>query len=215
MPSPRQRLRITFAKGDAVRYSSHLDLARAWARSLRRAGAPLAYSQGFNPRPRIQLAAALPLGHTGGAELLDAWFERPVVISEFRSLMPGALPDGLTVSDVQEAPLSEPALQNQVTSAEYRVAVEWEDAGSDVEERIAGVLEARELPTERRGKRYDLRPMIEQLWCARVDAGQVVLGMQLSARQGRTGRAEDVLGVLGMDGAFARCHRARLILSIG
>ena len=83
------RLRITFAKSEAIKYTSHLDLARAWGRSLRRAGVGLAYSGGFNPRPKLQLAAALPLGHTGAAELLDAWLEQPMSVDDFaRTLVP-------------------------------------------------------------------------------------------------------------------------------
>ena len=82
MTADRHRLRITFSKGDTLKYTSHLDLMRIWERSLRRAGAPLAYSSGFNPRPRLQLAAALPLGHTGEAEWLDALLEEPVRVDD-------------------------------------------------------------------------------------------------------------------------------------
>ena len=77
------RLRVTFTKNGPLLYTSHLDLARIWERSLRRAGAPLVYSQGFNPRPKLHLAAALPLGHVGEAELLDVWLERPTSVEAF------------------------------------------------------------------------------------------------------------------------------------
>ncbi len=59
-----QRLRLTFAKTAAMRYTGHLDLHTTWERTLRRARLPLAYSQGFHPQPKIQLASALPLGFT-------------------------------------------------------------------------------------------------------------------------------------------------------
>ena len=52
----QQRWRVTFAKGPQLKYISHLDLSLAWERALRRAGMPLAYSQGFNPQARLQLA---------------------------------------------------------------------------------------------------------------------------------------------------------------
>ena len=66
----------------------------------------MAYSQGFNPRPRFQIAAALPVGVTGRAELLDVWL--------IESLVPGggagaaaACPAarGLEVLDVVEVDL--------------------------------------------------------------------------------------------------------------
>jgi radical SAM-linked protein len=73
-----QRVRITFTKEGATRYISHLDLARAVERALNRAGLPVAYSQGFNRRPRLSLAAALPLGYTSEAEMADVWLTETV-----------------------------------------------------------------------------------------------------------------------------------------
>jgi len=207
------RLRVTFSKSGLLTYTSHLDLARAWERSLRRAGVGLAYSGGFNPRPKLQLAAALPLGHTGEAELLDVWLEKPMLATDFVGALVPVLPDGLIVSQVCQVTLKEPALQTQVVAAEYGVAVEWNEPEERVEARIEKVLAATELLQERRGKRYDLRPLIERLWLERAAEGEVVLGMQLAAREGATARPEAVLEPLGMGGAFARYHRRRLILT--
>ena len=67
------RYRITFSKTGTLRYIGHLDLHKIWERTLRRAGLPLAYSQGFHPSPKIQLASALPLGFLGRAEVVDIW----------------------------------------------------------------------------------------------------------------------------------------------
>jgi len=207
------RLRITFSKDGPLAYTSHLDLARIWERSLRRAGVPLAYSHGFNPRPRLQLAAALPLGHTGAAELLDIWLERPVTVESFTKSLPPVLPTGLQISQVRQVQVKEPALPTQVRASEYRVSVEWEETAAQVEARIKRLLAATELPRERRGKRYDLRPLIEHLWLEEVVSGsELVLGMQLAARPGATARPEAVLEALGMDGAFARYQRRLLLM---
>ena len=59
-----------------MRFTGHLDLHRAWERTFRRAGLPLAYSQGFNPHPRLNLASALPLGFTSEGEVIDVWLEQ-------------------------------------------------------------------------------------------------------------------------------------------
>jgi len=222
-------------------YTSHLDLARAWERALRRAGVKLVYSRGFNPRPKLQLAAALPLGHTGEAELLDVWLEelttsrgaeaqrsRGAVEGFARALVP-VLPEGLTVHEVRAVEPRGPALQTQVVSAEYRVTVEWDpeliegwdEPAKQIKARIERALAATELPHERRGRRYDLRPLIEQLWLERCPelvegqaaAGEAVLGMRLAARAGAAARPEAVLEVLGMGGAFSRYHRRRLLLA--
>ncbi len=44
-----RRLRVTFSKGEEVRYISHLDLLRTWERILRRARVRLGLHPGFLP----------------------------------------------------------------------------------------------------------------------------------------------------------------------
>jgi radical SAM-linked protein len=207
------RLRIAFSKGGPLTYTSHLDLARLWGRSLRRAGVPLTYSQGFNPRPRLQLAAALPLGHTGEAELLDVWLDRPMSVRGLTRALTPVLPDGLTIRQVGRVMSKEPALQTQVVSAEYRVTVAWDEPTEQVQARVERVMATTELPQERRGRRVNLRPLIERLRLERASRGRITLEMQLAAREAATARPEAVLEALGMDGAFARYHRLRLLLN--
>jgi len=207
------RLRITFSKDGPLTYTSHLDLLRVWERALRRAGVPLAHSQGFNPRPKLQLAAALPLGHTGAAELLDVWLARSMPVRDFTRALVPTLPDGLTVSQVRQVTLDEPALQTRISSAEYRVTLEaWERPAEEIQARIERVLTASELPQERRGRVYDLRPLIERLELEQMDESQIVLRMQLAARTGATARPEAVMKALDIDQAWIRYHRQRLIL---
>ena len=67
------RLRLTFTKTGSLKYTGHLNLHRTLERTFRRAGLPLAYSQGFNPQPRMNLAEALPLGITSECEVMDVW----------------------------------------------------------------------------------------------------------------------------------------------
>ena len=63
------RIRITFVKQGALRYTGHLDLHKLWERAARRAELPLAYSQGFHPQPKMNMAAALPLGFSSRCEV--------------------------------------------------------------------------------------------------------------------------------------------------
>ncbi len=70
------RLRITFAKSPAMRFTGHLDLHRAWERTFRRAGLPLAYSEGFNPHPKLSLPLPRSVGVESDDELLCLWVER-------------------------------------------------------------------------------------------------------------------------------------------
>jgi len=90
-----QRLRFRFGRGEELKYISHLDLMRLWSRALRRAGLPVAYSEGFSPHPKISLAAPLPIGVTSEAELMDITLWKPVSPHfAMKSLVP-RLPRGI------------------------------------------------------------------------------------------------------------------------
>jgi len=207
------RLRLTFSKTGWLIYSSHLDLMRTWERTLRRAGLPLAYSGGYNPRPKLQLARALPLGHAGEAEILDVWMESALPVETVAKMTAPVLPEGLAIKEVRQVDPKAPAMQTRVVGTAYQVSVEWDERVEEVEARIKRALSADEIIHERRGKRYNLRPLIEALEVTRAEGGRATLRMRLSARPGATGRPEAVLDVLGMGRAFARYYREELILA--
>ncbi len=210
--SERARYRIVFGKRDALRYTSHLDLARIWERALRRARVPLIYSQGFNPRPQLQLAAALPLGYASTCELLDIWLDGDIPPADmvFESLRL-TLPEGLTVVSVEPVELHEPALQTRTHSASYEVQSDEDIDASELARQVAALLAQVEIPRERRGKPYDLRPLIISLSAA--DGDQLVLRMELllSAKEG-SGRPDEVLDALGLDPLAARVTRVAIWL---
>ena len=66
-----QRIRIRYAKRGPLRFTSHRDFARAFERAVRRAGVPIAFSQGFTPHPKISYASAAPTGAASEAEYLE------------------------------------------------------------------------------------------------------------------------------------------------
>ena len=79
MADPRLfRLRVTFCKQGRLALLSHLEVARALERTVRRAGLPFAVSQGFSPHMRIAFGAALPVGVGGTNEVFDLQLERYV-----------------------------------------------------------------------------------------------------------------------------------------
>ncbi len=208
-----QRLRLTFAKTAAMKFSGHLDLHKTWERTLRRARLPLAYSQGFNPQPRLQLASALPLGFTSECEVLDAWMEAPQDLTAARLVLERAAPPGIRVLEIVEAPERAPALQTQVVAAEYRVAVASRLSPEAMDGRIAALLAAPEIKRVRREKEYDLRPLIEALARLASDVLGHTLIMRLAAREGATGRPEEVLAALDHSPAEAEFHRQKLFLA--
>jgi len=196
------RLRLTFTKTGSLKYTGHLDLHRTLERTFRRAGLPLAYSQGFNPQPRMNLAEALPLGITSECEVMDVWLETQIDLEQAQKDLDRAAPPGMQILTMREVDEQSPPLQTQVVAAEYRVTVSG-GVTVDLDSRVRDLLSQSTLMRERRGKHYDLRPLIESL---RVEEN--VLVMKLSARDGATGRPDEVLRALGVEGGTV--HRSKL-----
>ncbi len=213
---PALRHRITFAKRGPLAYVSVLELSRIWERSLRRAGVSLQYSQGFNPRPKLQLASALPVGCGGEAEWLDLWLEEPWPSSQIARALQGMMPSGLDISQVEAIDEDAPPLAECIIAAEYRVWVR-ETSPALVEEAIVTLLGQESVPRPRRGRKhrgktYDLRPLIEALTLEKAPEPWVGISMRLTARHGATGRADEVLKALGLGDKPRRCTRLRMIL---
>jgi radical SAM-linked protein len=205
------RLRITFIKNENMRYTGHLDVYHALERTFRRADLPVAYSQGFNQRPRLNLASALPLGLTSLGELAEVWLLEPRQLTEVQTAISDSAPPGLVFTAVEEVPDKSPKLPTLIQAAEYRVALET--APPDLEERIARLLAADSLPRTRRKKTYDLRPLVEEIIQQPVDeAGPVELLIRLVARPNATGRVDEVLKALGIAAVSAQIERTKLIL---
>ena len=207
------RIRITFAKQGALRYTGHLDLHKIWERATRRANLPLAYSQGFHPQPKIQLAAALPLGFSSRCELVDMWVDDDNLdLTALPACFSETVPAGLKVLNVVSVDEKSPALQTQVVSAEYEVTLFDEIDLEGLTQRLATVMETSSLPRERRGKAYDLRPLIESMRLLEPDdENHPRLWLRLAAREGSTGRPEEVLDVLGIRYEGTRVERSRLL----
>lgn len=204
-----QRLRVQFSKTGPARFIGNLDLMRLWERAARRAGLALAYSEGFHPQPRMQLGAPLPLGYVGDAELLDLWLANPTEPAALLQTWNTVLPLGIAVQAVTEIVEREAALSAQVTSARFSVLPNCESAAPDLPKCVLALLEQKQiLRINKRGKEYDLRPLVEELTA--TPAGW--LEMQLAARPAATGRPEEVITAMGLDPCRPTIHRRYLIL---
>lgn len=211
------RARITFSKTGPLRYVGHLDLQTLWERAARRAQLPLAYSHGFHPQAKITFAAALPLGFSSRAEVMDMRLAQDVQLQDLPSRLQRALPSGIIILGVKSVDEAEPALQMQVSAAEYEVTLIDRIDLDTLRGRIDRVLGEMSLPRTRRGKAYDLRPLIETIEVLQAVEGNLpeMLFMRLSARESATGRPEEVLDELGISANAARIERSRLLFQRG
>lgn len=212
-----QRLRLTFSKTGNTRFIGHLDLARTLERSLNRAAIPVAYSQGFNRRPRLSLAAALPLGYTSEGELADIWLTEAMDPEQVRQQLAAAIAPGIAILQAAEVPLSEPSLQQAVSSSIYEATFLDPLDRTMLQQKVAALLAADSLIRERQGgkkgkkREYDLRPLILSLEVTEVES-EPRLQMHLVQNPTQTGRPDEVLLALGFDPLDTIVHRKGIYL---
>ncbi len=209
------RLRLRFKRGPEIKFISHLDIVRLWQRAFRRAGIPLAYSEGFNPHPRISLAAPLALGVTGEAELMDIFVAKQVSPHNLEAAVSRQLPPGMEILQVYQIVTTLPSLQSQIRYAEYTVEAETEKDEKETEAALASLLSKEHVPWQHQrdtGPRsYDLRALVNDLWLISWRSGYCTIGMRLRCDSGGSGRPEQMAKALGFNQPRS-IHRSRLIL---
>lgn len=203
------RYRINYQKNEGMRYTSNLDVHKMWERAFRRAKFPLVYSQGFHPQPKIQLASPLPLGFLSEYEIVDFIVDQEFDLETIRLTLTKSLPEGISVNSVLNLDLKEPALQTQVIASDYHVFLLEEVNKKFIEQRIEIVMNATSIPRTRRGKSYDLRPLIYEI--NSVISDPFHLQMVLSSKDGETGRPEEVLSELEIPLELTRIVRKKIL----
>ena len=235
------RLRIRFSKIGKIRFTSHRDTARIWERGLRRAGLPVAYSEGFNPRPRISFGLALPTGYESEAEYLDVeldgeaaglsglgidgeaarlsglGIDGETAGSDLAGALTEAVPAGITVLAAAGIDRAGPSLQEAVTSCTWRI-----DVGG-VDEKAAAAAAARALDAgeilitrERKGRAVtdDIRPQIVSLDTTSTTADGIRLIAELGTKP-RALRPSELLAGLDPSPRELRVRRLRQWIRTG
>lgn len=206
-----QRIRITYAKGEELRYTGNLDMQKVWERTFRRAGLKLAYSQGFHPQPKMHQACPLPLGFTSENDLLDFWLDSDEDLADIGEKLSKTVQPGITITKIQSIAPEEKPLQTLVESAMYRVHVDKSISPDIIATQVENLLKQESCIRTRRGKEYDLMPLVEVLTITKLEP--LHLEMRLSARPGATGRPEEVLDALGIDLSDTSIVRTGLLLA--
>jgi len=178
------KLRLRFTEHGRVRFLSHRDLARVWERTIRKADLPIAYSEGFSPRPKVHFGLALSVGHTSDAEYLDLDLREPVELEGLAERLTACLPPGIEVTAVAELGPGEPSLQAVVDVVTWRFTVDGQA------EKVAAAAEAllgrSDIPVTitRKGaeQHADLRPAVLGLAVREAGPGSVELEADLATR---------------------------------
>lgn len=218
------RLRVKYTKLGKVRFVSHRDGARLWERALRRVDLPVAYTEGFTPRPKVGFGLALPTAAESLAEYVDLDLSRDARLDttdpgwddwlqELTGSLSAALPTGMDVVAIAERDAADGSLQESVTSTTWELTG-WGPGPDLVEEldiSLQRVLAADEVfvERERKGQRRtdDVRPLIRDLRLRRDDQGPTVVADLVTI--GRALRPLELAELIrpGIDGTGIRVLR--------
>ena len=116
-----KNIRVFYRKTGRLKYISHLDMNRVFTRLVRRSGLPIWYTEGFNPRPRINFALPLSLGFESTYEAVDIRLEEDDYPNgEALRRLQAAAPEELTVTAV-----ADPIMKTgDIAFAEFAVTAE-------------------------------------------------------------------------------------------
>ena len=149
------RIRVEFAKGDQVRFLSHLDLMKTIERVIRRAEIPIAFSEGFNPHPKMNFASALAVGVTSDSEYMDMELREESDLGDILERLVKALPPGIEIKKGRIVADNTPALMAVVNRASYVVLAETEQHidAEVLEDSVARFMEKTEVLIMKRTKK--------------------------------------------------------------
>jgi len=194
-------IRMKYRKTMQGRFLSHLDLLRTMQRVFRRAGLPLAYSEGFNPHPKISYGSALAVGVTSDGEYLDVELRQDLPLPEIKERLESAVPPGLEFLELKKLEGRQESLTAIINMARYRVetALEQEIPREQAKELAAILLQQEKIMVTREGKKgprsIDIRPGI---FHAESQAEGTTLSLILELQTGSEGnvRPEELVAWL-------------------
>lgn len=140
-------LRLKYTKAGDISYISHLDVVKLMERIFRRARLPIAYSEGFNPHPKMSFGPALGLGVESHCEYIDIELKEEMDPQEALDRLNPVSVQGVEFTRAMELPERPGSIVAFLTHADYEVAVELDDREK---------LESLELGAERINKEKEI-----------------------------------------------------------
>jgi len=130
-PVPWQRIVFTFSKTGPAAFISHLDLMTVFERALARAGYQPRFTEGFNPKPRLEFANPLSLGLSSAEEAAAIDLHDFDSAGSFVHRVNESLPEGLRVSEARPAAPQGMARRRSLMSLYWGADFEVTDPGGN------------------------------------------------------------------------------------
>jgi len=202
---PQHRWVFHYAVDGDLRFISHHDTLRLFARALARASLPVRFSAGFNPHPRITIPLPRPVGIASSAEAVIVEFEKPIDAEDAVARLNGTLPSGLRIQHARRLSAGE---RLQPALVRYRLAP-CVDLAPILPSRIRSLLESDVVQTQRSSPKkaspvcVNIRPFVAEL---HTDGHVVEFSLHVTAAG--AAKPSEIAGLLGFDAASIN-HRIR------
>jgi radical SAM family uncharacterized protein/radical SAM-linked protein len=228
-PEPIQRIRFRVGRTGEPRFLGHLEWMNAWIRTLRRARTPLSYSQGFHAHPKINFAAAVPVGEESEGDYMDVTLKEFIHPSDLLERIKATLPVGFHAYSAEDIPLRTPSLMSSVTGVDYTFVVQGEDP-EDLEARIATIMGAEEVLIDRKVKNkkrgkgrsqrrppkktapVNIRPMIYGLAISEQNEHQATIQLTTLLHEGKLAKPKEIIQLLSLNPTTTRILKRNTIL---
>jgi radical SAM family uncharacterized protein/radical SAM-linked protein len=154
VPDVRTFVRVRYTKLGRLVALSHLETMHALLRAVRRAGLPVAYSQGYHPKPKVSFGPALPVGIESLCEHLDLELIGVADPQEVLGRLSPELPDGLRAEEAVLLDPRAPSISESQRAVHYRAEFPrelWDEPS--LSERVRSFLEAEQSVVTRTAPR--------------------------------------------------------------
>lgn len=169
--SKKFRYRLKISKEGSLKYVSHLDWFRMIYRAVKRAKLPVAFSQGFNPSPKISIGNPLGLFVESISEFMDIELTENLDDEDIKSKLNMKLPETCRVYNVKQVPLKADSIPKTIHFAEYEATELNSDQTNfdftGIKEKVSTIISQNEIIIEKKTKskvkQIDLKPLIHSV----------------------------------------------------
>ena len=195
-------IRFSYSVTGPVKFLSHLDLLKYFCKAVKRADIPIAYSEGFNPHPKIAFGPPRGVAIAGMNEYCDMKLKTEMTAEEFAEKFNSALPKGIHINSARVVMGKAKPLQASINRAAYEAEITGCDLAA-MPAKVDELLKAENIEFIRRNpkkgnKTINLRSGIENLgWQGDEKSG--VLQMSLIFGAGGSVKPTEVVKYLTDD----------------
>lgn len=198
--------RLLISKRDDLKYISHLDWLGTFYKVLKKAGLNLAFSQGFNPAPKISASVALPIFVESDGEFLDIELYDKKAPEELKKIIQKHLPQGAEVLSVLNIEKSTQSIDKIIFWAKYEAEILDKTLVKSLSLRykISELSDKKEILIEKTTKKglkqqINIRPSVKFFDVLDEEKGKVgfvIKTGQLGSEEIKQLRADDFLGTI-------------------